>query len=55
MGGACSTHRRDEKYNILVGKRPLGRPRCRWGDIRTDLMGKKGGKLWIGCIWLRIG
>jgi len=46
-------------YRILARKpdrkRPLRRPRCRWGDIRTDLMGKKGGKLWIGCIWLRIG
>jgi hypothetical protein len=32
MGGACSTHGRDEKYiKILVGnpegKRPVGRPR----------------------------
>jgi hypothetical protein len=28
-------------YNILVGKpegkRPLGRPKCRWEDIRIDL------------------
>jgi hypothetical protein len=28
-------------YRILVGKlegkRPLGRPRCRWDDIRMDL------------------
>jgi hypothetical protein len=32
IGGRCSTHGRDEKYNILVGKpegkRLLGRPRC---------------------------
>jgi hypothetical protein len=42
MGGACSTHGRDEKYNILVGKpegkRPLRRPRRISEDnIRTDL------------------
>jgi len=28
-------------YRVLVGKpegkRPLGRPRRRWGDIRTDI------------------
>jgi hypothetical protein len=37
-------------YRILVGKqegkRPLGRPRCRWVD---------NGMEWIGLIWLRIG
>jgi hypothetical protein len=37
MGGACSTHRRDEKLiKIFVvkpeGKRALGRPMCRWED-----------------------
>jgi hypothetical protein len=36
MGGMRNT------YNILVGKtegkRPLGRPRCRWEYIRMDLM-----------------
>jgi hypothetical protein len=27
-------------YRLLVGKRPLGRPRCRWVDnIRMDLGG----------------
>jgi hypothetical protein len=42
MGGACSTNlgKRNE-YIILVGKpegrRPLGRPRCRWVDnIKMD-------------------
>jgi hypothetical protein len=24
-------------YRLLVGKRPLGRPRRRWVDIRMDL------------------
>jgi hypothetical protein len=38
---------------ILVGKpngkRPLGIPRYRWK------VNKKGGKMWTGFIWLRIG
>jgi hypothetical protein len=43
-------------YRILVvmpeGKRPLGRPRCRWVDnIKMDLREME----WIGLIWLRIG
>jgi hypothetical protein len=41
MGLTCSTHGREKKYNISVGKpegkRPLGRPRLRWEHIRTDL------------------
>jgi hypothetical protein len=33
-------------YRLLVGKRPLGRPRCRWVDnIRMD----------IGLVWFSIG
>jgi hypothetical protein len=40
MGGSC--RRRRNAYRLLVrnpeGKRPLGRPRCRWVDnIRMDL------------------
>jgi hypothetical protein len=46
-------------YRILVGeperKRQLGRHRRRWeDDVRMDL-GKYGGKLCIGCIWLKTG
>jgi len=43
VGVACSAHGRGNKYiNILVGipegRRPLGRPWCRWeGDIRMDV------------------
>jgi hypothetical protein len=46
-------------YMVLVGKRPLGRPRRWWEDgIRMDL--KKigwggGGGVWIKFDWLRIG
>jgi hypothetical protein len=45
MGGACSTNGvKSKAYRLLVGKpggrRPLGRPRCRWTDnIRMDGMG----------------
>jgi hypothetical protein len=48
-------------YKILVrkpeGKRPLGRPRCRWVEnIKIDLreIGWDG-MVWTGSIWLRIG
>jgi len=43
MGGACSTYgERRGIYRVLMGKpegkRPLGRPRCRWEDnIKMDL------------------
>jgi hypothetical protein len=45
VGRACGTHGRREKsvlYKVMVGKpegkRPLGRPRCRWEDgIRMNL------------------
>jgi hypothetical protein len=45
-------------YKVLVvkpeGKRPLGRPRCRWEDgIRMDLR-EIGRSVWIGFYWLRI-
>jgi hypothetical protein len=34
---ACMEEER-KVYKVLVGKRPLGRPRSRWGDgIRMDL------------------
>jgi hypothetical protein len=54
MSGACSTYgdRRDA-YRVLVGlpegRRPLGRPRCRWEDnIKMDLKEVRcGGMNWI--------
>jgi hypothetical protein len=50
MGGACSMNGEKRNVNrLLVGKtegrRPLGRPRCRWVDnINMDLgeMGRCG-------------
>jgi hypothetical protein len=46
-------------YRVLVGRpegrRPLGRPRCRWEDnIKMDLQEVEWGA-WTGLIWLRIG
>jgi hypothetical protein len=50
--------RRENMYKFLVGtpegKRPLGRPRCRWKngskmDLREIVWG------WSGFSWLRIG
>jgi hypothetical protein len=47
------------EYKILVGKpegkRPLGRARRRWKGNTRMILGKWGGKMWTGCLWLRIG
>jgi len=52
MGGACSTYTRyihvyRDVYRVLVGKsegkRPLGRHRCRWENIKVEC----GGMDWI--------
>jgi hypothetical protein len=55
MGGPCSTNgEKRNAYRLLVGKaegkRPLGRPRCRWVDIiRMDLGEVGWGDVdWIG-------
>jgi hypothetical protein len=47
-------------YRVLVrrpeGRRPLGRPRRRWVDIKMDLQEVRWvGGAWPGLIWLRIG
>jgi len=54
MGGACSVYvERKDVYGVLVGKsegkRPLGRPRCRWQDnIKLELQEVGcGGKDWF--------
>jgi hypothetical protein len=54
MGEACSTNgEQKDAYRILMGKpegkRPLGRPRCRWEDnIKMEL--KEIG--WGGMDWI---
>jgi hypothetical protein len=54
MGGICSTYGEGRCiYKVLVGKlegmRPLGRPRCRWGDnIKVGLQEVEFGVMnWI--------
>jgi hypothetical protein len=47
-------------FKVLVGKpegkRPLGRPRRRWGDgVRMDLREIGLGRGWIGFDWLGTG
>jgi hypothetical protein len=60
MGRACSTNgEKRNTYRIFLGKpegkRPLGRPRCRWvKNIKLDLREIR----WCGIdcsIWIRIG
>ena len=53
MGG------REGAYGVFVGKpkgkKPFGRPGCRWEDsIEMDLQ-KWHGEKWSGLIWLRMG
>jgi hypothetical protein len=60
MGGSCSTNgEKRNAYRLLVGKpegrRPLGRPRCRWVDNITMNVGEVGWVMWTGLIWLRTG
>jgi hypothetical protein len=46
-------------YRVLVGKpegkRPLGRPRCRWGIILRWIVRKLEGFVGTGWSWLKIG
>ena len=36
------------------GKRPFGRPRCRWeGNIKMSLLRKWVVRAWIGSLWLQ--
>jgi hypothetical protein len=61
VGGACSTHGRDEKYiTKFLSENPKGRDHSE--DLGVDgrsilkcILGKVGGKVWTGFIWLRIG
>jgi hypothetical protein len=59
IGGACSADGGGEwcvlGFGGETGKRPLGRPRCRWEDnVKMDLQ-EMGCGVWTGSTWLRIG
>ena len=58
MGGACGAYRGGKRLRRFLvgkpeGKRPLGRPRRRWKDIKMDL--REVGGVETGWTWLRIG
>jgi len=60
MGGACSTYRGEERRIQGFGgkperKRPLGRPRRRWGTLLKWVFRKWVVGIWTGSSWLRIG
>jgi len=62
MGGVCSRYGGGERrsiYKVLMGKpegkRPFGRPRCRWGIILRWIFRKWDVGAWTGLNWLRIG
>ena len=46
-------------YRVLVGKsegkRPLGRPRCRWEDNSKMELQEGDVGVWTGWSWLKIG
>jgi len=50
---------RRDIYRFLLqkpeGKRPLGRPRCRWGIILRWIFRKWDVGAWTRPMWLRIG
>jgi hypothetical protein len=61
MGWTGHVARMGEKrnvYRLLVGKpegkRPLGRPRCRWVDNIRMALGEVRWVMWTGLVWLRI-
>jgi hypothetical protein len=37
------------------GRRPLGRPKCRWEDTMKMDIREIGWGIWIALMWLRIG
>jgi hypothetical protein len=59
MDGACSMGEMRNAYKILVGKPEGKRP---VGDLGVDgmiildgILGKLGGKVWTGYVWLKTG
>jgi hypothetical protein len=51
--------KRKGAYRVLVGKpegkRPIGRPKCRWQDNTQMDLKIVGRGSWTGLIWLRMG
>ena len=61
MGHVTCIGEKGSTYRVLVrqseGKRPCGRPKCRWDDnIKINLQEVGfGRRAWTGMIWLRLG
>jgi hypothetical protein len=61
MGGACSTHGKDEKCiqnflsENLKRRDHEGEPAADRRIILERILKKQGGKSWSGFIWFRIG
>jgi len=60
MGRVCSAYgERKGIYKVLLGKpegkRPHGRPRCRWEDDIRWIFRKWNLGVWTGSSWLSIG
>jgi hypothetical protein len=60
MGGSCSTDGNDDMHTIFWLENLKGRGHLE--DLGVDvkvilewILRKYGGKLWTGCMWLRIG
>jgi hypothetical protein len=59
MSGKCSVYGEGRVvYRVLVvkseGKRPLGRPRCRWIIILRWIFSKRDVRVWTELSWFRI-
>jgi hypothetical protein len=54
MSGTRSTQRRDEKYDILVGKHHFEDLGVDGRIILERILGKYGGNMWTGfiCLWI---
>jgi len=60
MGWVCNTYgERRDVYRVLVrkpeGKRPLGRPRHRWGNNIRWIFKKWFVGVWTGSSWFGLG
>jgi hypothetical protein len=55
MGRASSMHGARSMYKILVRKLKGRDHSENWALLGRKYLGKEGGKLWTGCIWLMKG
>jgi hypothetical protein len=49
--------KRDAYRGLVIeseGKRPLGKPSCRWDGNNKPILKRESGGAWTGFVWLRI-